>query len=125
MKTIRVDTWRLGSKILKRMLGERRLFLKSTRHPSHYDQGSKILFWNLRNGFDVLLHEAAHIALNHKPSIDRKVRLMRELEAWIWAEEACHLWGLPFNYPLMDRYFSTYTSHVEGAEKWKINWRHK
>lgn len=123
--TLHVDVERLGWQIVRRAFTNRRVHLRMTTNGSSYHKPTRTLRWKLTEGITLLLHEAAHALLDHKPTKDRSQRLTYELQAWMWTEEACHLWGLPFDYKRADRYFSTYTSWVPGAEGWRIRWRHK
>ena len=121
---LKVEPVRLAGKILGRLLEEYKLKLVISTQ-SAYASDTRSIHWRPRDGFTVLLHEAAHAALRHKPTRDRGIRLLNELNAWLWAESACYLWGLPFDYKFADRCFSTYASHVTGAWRWRIKWSHR
>lgn len=117
--------WRLGKRIVERALGELEVKLvRATRGRSQYN-GLNTVVWNPREGFTALLHEVAHAALGHTGHKHISARIGMEAEAWTWAEEACYRWGLTFNYRWAERGFATYTSHVPGAQSWKIAWKYR
>mgnify|MGYP001613051149 FL=1 len=123
---IEVNPERLAAKILKRLMEKQKGYLVVTATlRTHYDPVTRTIYWRPRDGFFTLLHEAAHCALGHADSLEIGFRLVQESEAWIWSEEACHLWGLPFNYKRADRYFASYASHVPGGKHWTVGWRHR
>ena len=90
-----------------------------------FDPATRTILWRPRDGFETLLHEAAHVALRHRRGDGPGPALGQELDAWLWAEQAAHLWGLPFNYKRANRFFTTYTRLVRGAEGWTIQWQHR
>lgn len=125
MTRIKVDIWRLGSKIIKKALQDLGVQLVRTRGVSYWQPGRAKIGWNPRHGLTSLLHETGHASLCHRSDPDWASKVGREAEAWVWAEEAAYLWGLPFDYRGADRAFSTYTRRVRGAEGWKVMWRYK
>ena len=124
-RSLTINSWRLGIKILERLLDTRGIKLHRVTGKRSWSTATGI-YWNPRRGLDELLHEAAHVALNHSDyTVPVKYRVVQEQEAWLWAESACHLWGLPFRYGMANRCFATYTHYVEGAGSWRIRWRHR
>ena len=126
MIRLTVDPKLLAGKVLSRLLEQQKgRLVVTTTLKTHYDPQDHTIYWRVEDGFYLLLHEAAHCALNHKDPLVLSEQIVQESEAWVWAEEACHLWGFLFNYRKADRYFSTYASHVAGGEDWKVKWRHR
>ena len=123
---IEVNPERLAAKILNRLMGRQKgTLVITTVLKTHYDPVTRTVYWRTRDGFFTLFHEAAHCALDHADGPELGFRLIQESEAWIWAEEACHLWGFPFDYKRADRYFASYASHVPGGKHWTVGWRHR
>ena len=127
---IEVNPGRLAGKIMRKLLEGYKgtlVVLETGKLKTHYDPVTRTIYWRPRDGFFMLFHEAAHRAMDHAAGCtkDFGLRLVQESEAWLWAEEACYLWGFRFDYKKADRFFSTYASHVAGGRHWKIEWRHR
>lgn len=99
--------------------------LRRTKGKSCWASPSRRVFYNPREPLMLFFHEAAHASLRHEPPASRGHRATQEAEAWLWAEEACRLWGVRFDYRRADRYFATYISWLEYGQGWRISWKYR